>query len=105
MIQEIRDHRVYGIKIKGDPKVIKKVEALKQYSSLVSLAANWMAAGANFMHGSVMGWIETAGAKTGLYGRKERIHAAKRYNLALANGDLVKDMMRQVPETLINMQG
>jgi hypothetical protein len=103
VIQEIRDHRVYGIHTKEvDPKVVKRVEALKGYSSLVNLGANYLAAGANFLHGTTMSWIEVAGSRTGLYGRKERVHGAKRYYKAMANGDLVKDIMKLVPESTVN---
>jgi len=93
---DLQRHRIYGIEIEGDPKMIKKVKALKKASSLINLSFNALSAGGNYIQGNAMTLIEAAGGKAGNFGMKERMWAAKQIRKDM--GNMIKDSTLTTPK-------
>ena len=100
-LESIIRHRVYGIRIEGDPEVAKLIKGVAKYTSLLGLAANHLSGAANLVHGTVMSWIEAAGNKGGAFSAKDRAKAALKYDKDLHN--IVNDISQRVPQSRTNL--
>ena len=94
-------HRVYGITIEGDPTVAKIFQTLSNYTSLLAMSANVVSGTANLLQGTVVGWIEAAGGKTGYFTPTNRKNAMKTYNSHIH--EYIKDVGERVPKSKVNL--
>jgi hypothetical protein len=94
-------HRVYGIKIEGDPKANKIYQTLGKYTSFLTMSANVLSGSANLLHGTTMSWIEALGGNTGYFTPKDKIKAVKQYNSSI--GALLSDVGERAPKAKINL--
>ncbi len=94
-------HRVYGIAIEGDPTVTKIFQTIGNYTSLLAMSANIVSGTANLAQGTVVGWIETAGGKTGYFTPSNRKRASVIYNSQIPQ--FMKDIGERVPKSKVNL--
>lgn len=100
-LEDVIRHRVYGVNIEGDPKVIKAINSFQSYVGFVGLGFNYLAAGANMSQGTMMLWIESMGGKTNSFTSKNAKNAYLKYSKDLHH--IVADMGKNVPESKTNM--
>lgn len=96
-------HRIYGIKLEGDPKTVKAVKALRHYSSLVSMAFNVHAGVTNYFQGNIINWIESTGAKSGAFNSKNLLNAVKKYQNPKDVALRLADIGERVPKSRVNL--
>jgi hypothetical protein len=101
VINSIIRHRLYGIQIEGDPNLAKKVTALKNYTSIVGLSANFLSGTANWIHGTTMSIIESTGENTGYYNKGNRAYATKVYSTDVHR--IMADAGQRVPTSKTNL--
>jgi hypothetical protein len=99
LIEKMLANRLYGISMEGDPNLVKKVQSIKSLTSHVQLIANYVSAGANFLQGSAMNWIESAGGQ--FYGPSDLIAAQKKRLADL--GHIVGDIPRRQDMSKTNL--
>tara|TARA_R100001463_G_scaffold23551_2_gene56393 strand:+ start:9977 stop:13180 length:3204 start_codon:yes stop_codon:yes gene_type:complete len=100
VLEALIRHRIYGIKIEGDPQTTKIFQSLGKYTSLVTMAANTMSGTANALHGATMSWIEAFAGQGGYFTPKQRAKAVKTYNKSIAG--LLNDVGERRPKHRIN---
>lgn len=101
VIDDLIKHRIYGITVDGDAKIAKIAKSVGTYTSFLTMSANVTSGVVNLLHGTAVGWIETAGGKYGYYTAKDRLKAAKEYDLNLAG--IINDAGERVPKSKINL--
>lgn len=94
-------HRIYGIKTEGDAKTAKVLQSIGKYTSFLTMSANVLSGTANMIHGTTMSWIEALGGNTGYFTPKDRIKAAKDYNMNLPG--MIADIGERRPKNKINL--
>ena len=100
-ITSIIEHRIYGIGTKGDPKLAKRLQSLGKVTSFVTMSGNALSGAVNYLHGSTMSWIETAGSDSGFFGKADRLKAAKQYDADLKG--IIGDMGAISPKSKTNL--
>jgi len=100
-ITSIIEHRVYGIGTKGDPKLAKRLQSLGKATSFVTMSGNALSGAVNYLHGSTMSWIESAGTDSGFFGKSDRLRAAKQYDKDLKG--IIGDMGAISPKSKTNL--
>lgn len=100
-LEDIIRHRVHGISIEGDPKVLKKINSFQSYVGYVGLGFNYLAAGANMSQGTMMLWMESFGGKSNSFTSKNAKNAYLKYSKDLHH--IVGDMGNNVPESKTNL--
>lgn len=100
-LEDVIRHRVHGVSIEGDPKVLKAVNSFQSYVGYVGLGFNYLAAGANMSQGTMMLWIESFGGKSNSFTSKNAKNAYLKYSKDLHN--IVGDMGKIAPESKTNL--
>lgn len=100
-LEDVIRHRVHGISIEGDPKVLKAINSFNSYVGYVGLGLNYLAAGANMSQGTMMLWMESFGGKSNSFTTVNSKNAYLKYSKDLHN--IVGDMGKMVPESKTNL--
>lgn len=101
-LESIIRHRVYGISVEGDPRVAKMVKTAANYTSILGLAVNDLAAVANFLQGSTVSWIESVGNKgTGVFNANNKAKAVAKYHKDIPG--IIADIGERVPKSKTNL--
>lgn len=103
VMENLIRHRIYGIKLEGDPKTVKTLKAIRQYSSLVTMAFNVHSGITNYLQGNTMNWIESTGAKSGAFTSKNLLNAVKKYQDPKDVALRIADIGERVPKSRVNL--
>jgi hypothetical protein len=60
-LEDLIQVRLFGIRVKSDPRVTKVVKTLKNYVSLSLLTNNWISGAANYIQGTTINIIKASG--------------------------------------------
>lgn len=102
-LDSLIEQRIYGINIKGDPKVAKVAKSFQNYTSMLGLAVNWISGLANVLQGTTVSWIDSIGKNTGYYNVSDRAKAVLDYDKEMASGKLLADVEARVPTSKTNL--
>lgn len=104
-VEEVLDalirHRIYGIKMEGDPKTAKMLQSLAKYTSFLTMSVNTMSGISNMLHGTTMSWIEAFAGRGGYFSPKDRVKAVGQYNRDVIN--MLADVGERSPKSRVNL--
>lgn len=86
-LEEVIQHRIFGIKSKTTTETAKLIKTIKSYTSHIALIFNWMSVSANYMQGNAMVQMEAIGG----YNFTVKDHLKAKQLLFKDFGNILKD--------------
>lgn len=101
VLENIRENRIYGIKLSGDRTTAFATQQVKGFASMVGMGGNVLSASANFFQGTLASWLETFGGKNGLYTAKNRLNGTTKYWKDTTH--IIADLGENIPKSKTNL--